>query len=76
MRGVGHSRPINEAILVCRVIGNVHTVASVYWCVLVCTGTWLVENMSWVCMLMGSYSCVCWEYTLTLGGEKCYLVVG
>ena len=32
-----------------------------YWCVgslgmytllLVCTGMWLVENMSWVCMLM------------------------
>ena len=46
------------------------------WCVgslgmctllLVCTGMWLVENMSWVCMLMGSYSCVCWECTLMLG---------
>ena len=24
---------INETLLVCRVIGNVHTVASVYWCV-------------------------------------------
>ena len=33
MGGVGHSRPINETILVCRVIGNVHTVAGVYWCV-------------------------------------------
>ena len=31
MGGVGHSRPINETMLVCRVIGNVHTVASVYW---------------------------------------------
>ena len=31
MGGVGHSSPINETILVCRVIGNVHTVASVYW---------------------------------------------
>ena len=40
MRSVGHSRPINEAILLCRVIGNVHTVASV-------TGMWLVESMSW-----------------------------
>ena len=29
--GMGHSRPINETMLVCRVIGNVHTVASVYW---------------------------------------------
>ena len=46
------------------------------WCVgslgmctllLVCTDMWLVENMSWVCMLMGSYSCVCWECTLMLG---------
>ena len=46
MGGVGHSRPINETMLVCRVIGNV---------------------MSWVCMLMGSYSCVCWECTLMLG---------
>ena len=54
-----------------------------YWCVgslrmytllLVHTGMWLAENMSWVCMLMGSYSCVCWECTLVLGGEKCYLV--
>ena len=32
MGGVGHSHPINETMLVCRVIGNVHTVASVYWC--------------------------------------------
>ena len=31
--GVGHSRPINETILLCRVIGNVHTVVSVYSCV-------------------------------------------
>ena len=31
MGGVGHSRPINETMLVCRVIENVHTVASVYW---------------------------------------------
>ena len=30
MGGVGHSRPIIETMLVCRVIGNVHTVASVY----------------------------------------------
>ena len=30
MVGVGHSRPINEIMLVCRVIGNVHTVASEY----------------------------------------------
>ena len=49
MGGVGHSRPINETILVCRVIGNVHTIASVYWYV------WLVESMSWVCMLMGGH---------------------
>ena len=57
-----------------------------YWCegslgmytlLLVCTGMWLVESMSWVCMLMGEgggHSCVCWECTLMLGGEKCYLV--
>ena len=31
MGGVGHSRPINETMLVCMVIGNVHTVASEYW---------------------------------------------
>ena len=31
MGGMGHSCPINETMLVCRVIGNVHTVASVYW---------------------------------------------
>ena len=30
---VWHPHPINETMLVCRVIGNVHTVASVYWCV-------------------------------------------
>ena len=48
MGGVGHSRPINETILVCRVIENVHML-------LVCTGMWLVENMSWVCMLMGGH---------------------
>ena len=30
MGGVEHS---NETMLVCRVIGNVHAVASVYWCV-------------------------------------------
>ena len=49
---------------------------------LVCTDMWLVDNMSWVCMLMGPYSCVCWECTLMLGGggggggggEKCYLM--
>ena len=42
---------------------------------LVCTGVWLVESMSWVCMLMGGHIFVyagsvhsCW------GGEKCYLV--
>ena len=31
--GVGHSCPINETtcMLLCRVIGNVHTVASMYW---------------------------------------------
>ena len=29
MGGVGHSRPIIETMLVCRVIGNVHTVAMV-----------------------------------------------
>ena len=33
MGGVGHSHPINETMLACRVIGNVHTVAGVYWCV-------------------------------------------
>ena len=48
MGGVGHSHPINETILVCKVIGNIHTVASVYWYV-------VVENMSWVCMLMGGH---------------------
>ena len=31
MGGVGHSRPINETMPLCRVIGNEHTVASVYW---------------------------------------------
>ena len=68
MRSVGHSRPINEAILLCRVIGNVHTVASVYWYV-------VGGEYELVCMLMGgSYSCVCWECTLMLGGEKCFLV--
>ena len=46
MGGVGHSRPINETMLVCRVIWNVHTVV-------VCTGVWLVESMSWLCILMG-----------------------
>ena len=45
----GHSRLINETMLVCRVIGNVHTVAKY----IVCTGVWLVESISWVCMLMG-----------------------
>ena len=57
MGRVGHSRLINDTMLVCRVIGNVHTVA----------GMWLVDNMSWVCMLMGPFSCVCWECTLMLG---------
>ena len=33
MGGMGYSRPINETMLVCWVIGNVHTVASVHWCV-------------------------------------------
>ena len=65
MGGVGHSRPINETMLVCRVIGNVHTGA----------GMWLVDNMSWVCMLMGGHTVVyagsvhsCWW------GGKCYLM--
>ena len=49
MGGVGNSYPINETMLVCRVIGNVHTVASVYW---YAVGG---ENMSWVCMLMGGH---------------------
>ena len=33
MGGLGHSCPIIETMLVSRVIGNVHTVASVYRCV-------------------------------------------
>ena len=68
MGGVGHSRPINETMLVCRVIGNVHTVASVYWYVV---GG---EYELGVYADGGSYSCVCWECTLMLGGEKCYLM--
>ena len=48
MGGVGHSRLIIETMLVCRVIGNLHTVASVYWCV---CGCWKV-SVTWGCMLM------------------------
>ena len=59
MGGVGHSRPTNETIVVCRVIGNVHTAASVYWYV-----------------VGGSYSCVCWECTLTLGVKNVIWCVG
>ena len=55
MEGVGHSRLINETILVCRVIGNVQTVARVYWYVV---GE---EYELGVYGDGGSYSCVCWE---------------
>ena len=30
--------------------------------------------MSWVCMLMGSYSCVMLGVYAHVGGEKCYLM--
>ena len=59
-------------MLLCRVIGNVHTVASVYWCV-------VVESMSWVCMLMGGgggVHTVVYPGIHNVGGEKCYLVCG
>ena len=61
MGGVGHSSPINETMLVCRVIGNVHTVASVYWYVV---GG---EYELGVYADGRSFSCVCWECTLMLG---------
>ena len=59
MGGVGHSRPTNETIVVCRVIGNVHTAASVYW--------YVVGEVIELCMLgvythVGGEKCylVCW----------------
>ena len=67
MGGVGHSHPINETMLVCRVIGNVHTVAGVYWCVV---GG---EYELGVYADGGSYSCVCWSVH-SCWGEKFYLV--
>ena len=70
MEGVGHSHPINETMLVCRVIGNVHTVASVYGCVV---GG---EYELGVYADGGSYSCVCWECTLMLGVKNVIWYVG
>ena len=61
MGGVGPSHLINETILVCRVMG-------VCTLLLVCTGMWLVENMSWVCMLMGGQ--MLGVYTHVGGGVK------
>ena len=61
MGGEGHSRPINETMLVCRVIGNMHTVASVYWCVV--GGEYELGMYA----DGGSYSCVCCECTLMFG---------
>ena len=68
MGWVGHSCHINKTMLLRRVIWNVHTVANVYWCVV---GG---EYELGVYADGRSYSCVCWEYTLMLGGEKCYLM--
>ena len=68
MGGVGHSRPINETILLCRVIGNVYTVASVYWYVVggeYELGVYADGGVIELCML-GVYTHV--------GGEKCYLM--
>ena len=67
MGGVGHPCPINETMLVCRVIENVHTVASVYWYVV--GGEYelgvYADGVIYLCML-GVYAHV--------GGEKCYLM--
>ena len=52
MGGVGHSHPIIETMLLCRVIGNVLTAASVYWCVVG------VEYELGVYADGGSYICV------------------
>ena len=47
--GQKYGRGRGIPMLVCRAIGNVHTVASVQ----------LVESTSWVCMLMGGHIVVC-----------------
>ena len=57
-------------MLMCRVIGNVHTVASVYWSVV--DG----EYELGVYADGGSYSCVCWECTLMLGVKNDIWCVG
>ena len=87
--GRGASRSINETMLVCRVIGNVHTVGSVYWCV-VC-GEYELGEQKYSFLKMtsfevhvhvhvyadgGSYSCVCWECTLMLGVKNVIWCVG
>ena len=47
-----------------------------YTLLLVCTGMWFVENMSWVCMLMGGRIVVYAGGVHTYwGGEKCYLII-
>ena len=54
----------------CRVNGNVHTVASMYWYVV---GG---EYELGVYADGGSYSCVCWECTLMLGVKMLFGVLG
>ena len=53
-----------EGAKIWKVWGTPAPSMKLYWCVgslgmctllLVCTGMWLVENMSWVCMLMGGH---------------------
>ena len=65
--GVGHSRPINDTILVCRVIGNVQTVASVYW---------YVVGGEYELGVYADGRCMLGVYTHVGGGggggEKCY----
>ena len=46
--GGGTPLSINETLLVCKA-------SELYTLLLVCTGVWLVESMSWVCMLMGGH---------------------
>ena len=58
---VWHPHPINEIMLLCRVIENVQTFASVYWCV--------VGYELGVYADGGSYSCVLGVYTY-VGGEN------